>query len=148
MWARLPDPDETESGDFSFLLVVVAARSDGSWPILDPIFGSHFERHFWTPLLDPILENAEKWPPEGPRADLGPQPCKVSKQNCLGATILGSPPKSGTPFWTPFLDTILDPIFGPHFWTPCWTPFWSPFLDPIFRSHFGDHFGLRVPGAM
>ena len=25
MWARLPDPDETESGVFSFLFVVVAA---------------------------------------------------------------------------------------------------------------------------
>ena len=30
VWARLPDPDETESDDFSFLLVVVAARSEGS----------------------------------------------------------------------------------------------------------------------
>ena len=80
-------------------------------PFLDP----HFWIPFWTPFLDPILENDEKWPPEGPRADLGPRPSKVSKQNCLGATILGSPPKSGTLI----LDPILDPIFGPRFLTPC-----------------------------
>ena len=132
MWARLPDPDETESGDFSFLFVVVAARSDGScWtPFLDPVFGIHFwspflkmlknglrrapapiwapghlkcqsktvlERPFWgapqnqgpnfkpklwtpfwTPFLHPILESAVKWPPEGPRAALGPRRSKVS----------------------------------------------------------------------
>ena len=38
--------------------------------------------------------NRRKWPPEGPRADLGLRPLKVSKQNCIGATILESPPKS------------------------------------------------------
>ena len=38
--------------------------------------------------------NRRKWPPEGPRADLGLRPLKLSKQNCIGATILESLPIS------------------------------------------------------
>ena len=102
---------------------------------MDPIFGSRF----WNPLLVPIFENAEKWPPEGPRADLGPRPSKVSKQNCLGATILGSPPKPGTPFGTPFLDPCLDPILDPIL-----VPIFDPILDPIFGPLFGPHFWTPV----
>ena len=75
MWARLPDPDETESGDFSFLFVVVAARSDGScWtPFLDPILDLIFGPHFWNPILVPIFENTEKIASGGPPHRSGPQ---------------------------------------------------------------------------
>ena len=81
-----------------------------------------FRVTFWVFFL------SEQSFPEDPRVDLGPRPLKVSKQNYLGATILGIPPQSGTPFWTPFLDPILDHI-----------------LDPIFGSQFGTHFGKWPP---
>ena len=51
MWARLPDPDETESGDFSFWFEVVAARSDGSPHFWIPIWSANLE-----PILDPNLD--------------------------------------------------------------------------------------------
>ena len=102
--------------------------------------GPHFWIPFWISFLDPIfgiqfwspfLKTLKKLPPEGPRTDLGPRPSKVSKQNCLGATILGSPPKPGT-------------HLGPHFWTSVWTPFWAPFWSPFLTpcwTHFGPHVG-------
>ena len=99
--------------------------------ILDPIFGPHvgphFGHHLWTSFWTPFWKMLKNSLRKAPRADLGPRPSKVSKQNCLGATILGSPPKSRTPLWTPFsdhiLDLILDPIVGSHFGTHFWAAF-------------------------
>ena len=84
-------------------------------PFLDSILDAIFVINYLINYL--IWESAVKWLLEGPRADLGLWPSRVSKQNFLGATILGSPQNQ-----------------GPHFKPKFWTPFWTPFLHPILES--------------
>ena len=57
------------------------------------VFVLGFSLDFTIMQKNPNLK-CRKCLPEGPRADFGLRPLKVSKQNCIGATILESPPKS------------------------------------------------------
>ena len=64
--------------------------SGRSWP---PAIESIKAKLYWSDHFGEPFKK-RKWLPEGPRADLGLRPLKVLEQNCIGATILESLPKS------------------------------------------------------
>ena len=105
-----------------------------------------------------MLENGEKWPPEGPPGPIwAPGYIKCQSKPVLERPFRGAPKNQGPPFgphfwipfwtpcWTPILDPvldpmldpILDPIFGPQFWTPFLDPMLETILDPMLDPMVG-----------
>ena len=92
--------------------------------------------------MDTILENTDKWPPEGPGLFFGHPATESVKAKLPWSDHLGEPPQ----IRAPNLDSMFGSHCGPHVGPHVWTPLLDPTLDPIFGPHFEPHFWAETLG--